>query len=78
MSKSALSERNALLQDAASKNLLVTQEELASLMQVSTGTIGNYTRQGMPCLYIGTAKGGKGSIPRYKYQDCISWLEKRN
>lgn len=78
MSKSALSERNALLQDAAYKNLLLTQEELASIMQVSASTIGNYTRQGMPCLYIGTAKGGRGSIPRYKYQDCISWLEKRN
>lgn len=78
MSKRAISERKAALHDAAEKNLPLTQEEIAAVFQVSKGTIQNYTRQGMPVIYLGAVQGGKGSNPRYKYQDCMAWLEKKN
>lgn len=77
MSKRAISERKAALHDAAEKNLPLTQEEIAAVLQVSKSTIQNYTRQGMPVIYLGTVQGGRGSNPRYRYLSCISWLEKR-
>jgi phage terminase Nu1 subunit (DNA packaging protein) len=77
MSKRATSERNETLHDAAEKNLPLTQTEIAAVLQVSKGTIQNYTRQGMPVIYLGTVQGGRGSNPRYRYLSCISWLEKR-
>lgn len=63
---------------AAEMNLPLLQEEIAAVLQVSKGTIQNYTRQGMPVIYIGKVKGSHGSKPRYKYKDCLSWLEKRS
>ncbi len=78
MSKRAISERKAALHDAAEKNLPLTQEEIAAVFQVSKGTIQNYTRQGMPVIYLGAVQGGRGSNPRYRYNDCLSWLEKRS
>lgn len=78
MSKRATAERKAALQDAAAKNLPLTQEELAAVLQVSKGTIQNYTRQGMPVIYLGAVQGGRGSNPRYRYKDCEEWLMKRS
>lgn len=78
MSKRATTERKQVLQDAAEKNLPLTQDEIASLLQVSKGTIQSYARQGMPVIYLGKKQGGRGSNPRYKYQDCMAWLEKKN
>lgn len=66
------------IQDAAEKNLPLTQKELAAVLRCCPETVQSYTRQGMPCLYLGAVKGGKGSRPVYKYADCMAWLEKRN
>ena len=65
------------LNDAAAKNLPLTQAELASVFCCCKETIQSYTRQGMPCIYLGAVKGGKGSRPVYRYLDCISWLENK-
>lgn len=69
--------RGTELNDAAAKNLPLVQEELASVLCCCKGTIQSYTRQGMPCIYLGTAQGGRGSRPVYKYLDCLAWLERR-
>lgn len=68
----------AYIHDAAEKNLPLNQAEIAALFGVSKKTIQNYTRQGMPCFYAGIIqRGGKGSRPRYKPDDCLRWLENR-
>ena len=77
MSKRTTAERKADLHDAAEKNLPLTQAEIAAILQVSKGTIQNYTRQGMPVIYLGTVQGGRGSNPRYRFKDCEAWLMKR-
>lgn len=63
---------------AAEKNLPLLQEEIAAVLKVSKSTIQNYTRQGMPVIYTGKVqRPSRGSNPRYKYNDCMAWLEKR-
>ena len=64
--------------DAAEKNLPLSQRELAAVMCCCPETIQAYTRQGMPCVYMGRKQGGKGSRPIYRYLDCMAWLDKRN
>ena len=66
------------LQDAAEKNLPLMQEEIASVLCCCPETVQNYTKQGMPCLYLGSVQGGRGSRPVYLYRACINWLEQRN
>lgn len=77
MSKRATTNRDGILYDVAEKNLPLTQVELATVLQVSKGTIQNYTRQGMPVIYLGAVKGGRGSNPRYRFKDCEKWINER-
>lgn len=66
------------MREAAEKNLPLKQRELAAVMRCCPETIQAYTRQGMPCVYMGRKQGGKGSRPIYRYLDCMAWLDKRN
>ena len=65
------------LYSAAEKNLLLYQKEIAAVLGVCPETIQNYGKQGMPVIYAGKVKGGKGSHPRYRFKDCEAWLESR-
>lgn len=61
------------------ETVLLTRKEVAKQMKVSPDTVTAWTRQGMPCLYIGRIQETRrGARPRYVLDRCLEWLDKRN
>lgn len=50
---------------------LITRKHLATLLSVDPQTVARYEKRGMPVVHI-----GPGKIPRYDYEDVITWLQK--
>lgn len=78
MSKSNVSEYEKQLSEAFLMDLPVTRKEVARALRVSPDTITNWTKIGMPCLYLGRVQNCQhGARPRYIIRKCLKWLENR-
>lgn len=72
-------QQNQELAEIYKLDLPCTREDAARALHVSIDTISEWTRQGMPCLYIGRVQRfARGSRPRYILRKCLAWLENRN
>ena len=54
-----------------------TQREIASAIGVSVQTIRRWQKEGCPRFYVGKAKTGEGSRPRYNLAEVLVWLNAR-
>ena len=73
-----LNEEEKTLAEAFIYNLPVTRKQVAKALSVSVDTITDWTRQGMPCLYIGKVQRcERGAKTRYIIIKCLEWWEKR-
>lgn len=56
---------------------LLTQKELAAMMNCHVMTIRRLHALGLPRVYLGTGKNGTRPRPRYDLNAVQSWLESR-
>lgn len=58
---------------------IMTHKEIASYFRVSTRTVSNWARMGLPRLYIGNVQTcRRGAHPRYDLAKVSEWLKNRN
>ena len=69
----------AEIQNAAINNIPLSRKEIAKVMRVSVDVISRLVSQGMPCYYLGEIQeSARGAKPIFLYQECITWVKKRN
>lgn len=57
---------------------LLTGSELAEKMRVSRALVSRWTKEGVPCVFIGRVRESRrGARPRYDVQQVRAWLETR-
>lgn len=44
---------------------------------VSEPVVRSWRREGCPCLNLGIATHGRGSKPRFNYEEVKAWLQRR-
>ena len=60
------------------EGMLLTGCELAEKMRVSRALVSRWTKEGVPCVFIGRITESKrGARPRYSLADVRAWLESR-
>lgn len=68
-----------VMQNKANKTInerMMTGRELAETMQVSRALISRWTKEGVPCVFIGKVKESRrGARPRYDLQQVHAWLQ---
>lgn len=58
---------------------LMTHKEIAAHFRVSTRTVSNWARMGLPRLYIGNVQTcRRGARARYDLAKVSEWLKNRN
>lgn len=58
---------------------LLTGCELAEKMRVSRALVSRWTKEGAPCVFIGSVRESRrGARPRYDMQQVFAWLEGRD
>lgn len=57
----------------------LNQREIAEALRVSKNTVTAWTREGLPCIYIGKiTEPRRGARPRYDLEKVKAWLEERS
>lgn len=60
------------------EGMLLTGCELAEKLRVSRALVSRWTKEGVPCVFIGRVRESKrGARPRYSLADVRAWLESR-
>lgn len=64
----------------ATKNYtMMTGRELAETLKVSRAIVSKWTKEGLPCSYIGKVReASRGSRPRYDMDEVKAWLRSRS
>lgn len=70
-------ERNDAGRAAAVPRVLLNTKEAAAAFAVSMSTIRAWKRAGCPVVFIGSARQGRGSRPRFEAAALRAWLEER-
>lgn len=53
-------------------------KELAQVLRVSRPLVSRWTKEGMPCIYIGVVQESRrGARPRYNLEQVMAWLESK-
>ena len=64
--------------DKVKEGGLLTGSELAEKMRVSRALVSRWTKEGVPCVFIGRVRESRrGARPRYDVQQVRAWLETR-
>ena len=65
--------------DKVKEGGLLTGSELAEKMRVSRALVSRWTKEGVPCVFIGRVRESRrGARPRYDVQQVRAWLENRS
>ena len=56
---------------------LLTNKQLAAKLHCTTVHVLAMQKEGMPCVFLGKATCGRGSRPRYDWEQVKAWLEQR-
>ena len=62
---------------AAMPPVLLSTKQAAAAFSVSASTIRAWRRAGCPVVFIGSARQGRGSRPRFEVAALRAWLEER-
>ena len=58
---------------------MMTAAELAEKIGVSRALVSRWTKEGAPCVFIGSVRESRrGARPRYDMQQVFAWLEGRD
>lgn len=58
---------------------MMTGRELAETLKVSRAIVSKWTKEGLPCSYIGKVREARrGSRPRYDMDEVKAWLRSRS
>ena len=58
---------------------MMTGRELAETLSVSRAIVSKWTKDGLPCFYIGKVREARrGSRPRYDVEEVKEWLRSRS
>ena len=64
---------------ATHNTIMMTGRELAETLRVSRALVSKWTKEGLPCSYIGKVRESRrGSRPRYDMNEVKAWLRSRS